>query len=562
MWNLTRPAAIVATATLVLTGLPVPAGAGTSSSVARVVPAVVTAATASTVTVSLRKSWRVTSPSRLRIKDGPLTCRVVGLVPRPPRAATQARIRCAFPASVTTPVRIVVSVSGIRGAVVRVTVPVPAGGGSAGSGGTGGSGGSAGGSTSTGPTTSAGAIVRVNADAAGRGGNAEAGSATWSPDGSRVAFISAATNLVPGVADGCPHVYVKTLATGAISAVDRDASGNLGDCLESTHSGLAFSPDGSWLLFCASSNSLMPNVHPWARLFGKNLQTGRVEWFGPECSHPVWTGNRIAFAATGPWPCDDGNGFWDILVIETSSTLGYCSDFVVASSASDGTVASGGSSLRPQLSPRADKVVFESESPTLVPGDTNGSSDVFVKDLTSGQITRVSTGTGGAQGSGGSEIASWSPDGTWVLFQSGANDLVAGDINVGVDIFVKNVSTGLLALVSTKSDDSPSIKDHYVAGWAPDGIRIAWTSLASDLVPNDTNGLRDVFVKDLKTGRVQLVSSNASGVQGESNSSTYESAPGIWSPDATRVLFTSNARNLAPGDGNEYGEDIFVKRVG
>lgn len=68
-----------------------------------------------------------------------------------------------------------------------------------------------------------------------------------------------------------------------------------------------------------------------------------------------------------------------------------------------------------------------------------------------------------------------------------------------------------------------------------------------------------MFTKNLATGFVQLVSSNASGIQGDNSSSAWGSAPRAWSPDGSRVLFTSNAQNLAPGDGNGFNSDVFVK---
>ncbi|MBK6762458.1 MAG: PD40 domain-containing protein [Micrococcales bacterium] len=137
--------------------------------------------------------------------------------------------------------------------------------------------------------------------------------------------------------------------------------------------------------------------------------------------------------------------------------------------------------------------------------------------------------------------------------------MVAGDTNVHEDIFVKNLGNGAVTMVSTNAAGQPTLWPHRNASWSPDGNSLAWDSEAVDLVPNDANTRRDIFTKNLTTGFVQLVSSNTSGVQGDNASSVFSSAPRVWSPDGTRIVFVSSAQNLAPGDNNAFSEDIFVK---
>ena len=427
------------------------------------------------------------------------------------------------------------------------------------------------------PVVSKGAIQQVNTDANGTGGNAEAQSGAWSPDGTKVAFISAATNLVPGVTDGCEHVYLKTLSSGQIRVVDTNASNQLGNgCLSTpgVNDGLSFSPDGSWLLFCSASSNLIQNAPMGGSdVFGKNLNTGDVEWFGPGCMRPTWSpdGTKITymtdyeFSACGAgWP---NNGNWDIVVIDRSSQLAECSDFRRVSSNDAGqqpTWSGPMDSDYPTFSPDSSKIAFASASPYLVPNDTNVSRDVFVKDLGTWKTTRVSTASDGTQAAGQSLRPAWSPDGGRIAFESAANTLVTGDTNVSEDIFVKNLASGQVSLVSTNAVGQPALFGHYAPSWSPDGSRLAWYSKAVDLVPvpNDTNTRPDVFVKNLSTGFVQLVSSTASGLQGDSWSSVFTVSPGVWSKDGTRVLFTSSSQNLSPSDGNAFAEDLFAKTVG
>ncbi|HQR80477.1 MAG TPA: hypothetical protein PLT68_09685, partial [Actinomycetota bacterium] len=216
-------------------------------------------------------------------------------------------------------------------------------------------------------------------------------------------------------------------------------------------------------------------------------------------------------------------------------------------------------SVRPMWSPDSTRILFSSDSPNLVADDTNVAEDLFVKNINTNATARVSTNSQGGQLSGASERGTWSPDGTRIAFDSRANDTVPGDTNVHEDIFVKNLATGAVTLTSTNAVGQPTLWPHRNPSWSPDGASIAWDSEAVDLVPNDANTRRDVFTKNLTTGFVQLVSSNASGIQGDNASSAFGSAPWAWSPDGTRILFTSNAQNLAPGDGNAFNQDIFVK---
>jgi len=159
-------------------------------------------------------------------------------------------------------------------------------------------------------------------------------------------------------------------------------------------------------------------------------------------------------------------------------------------------------------------VAFTSAASNLVPGDTNAQLDVFVRDRSSGATERVSVTSAGAQGNDWSDQPAISADGRFVAFRSNARNLVPGDTYALPDIFVHDRQTGETTRVSVASDGS----EGNGASWRPaisaDGRFVAFLSGASNLIPNDTNGRADVFVHDRQTGVTECVSSGVSASWG------------------------------------------------
>lgn len=180
-------------------------------------------------------------------------------------------------------------------------------------------------------------------------------------------------------------------------------------------------------------------------------------------------------------------------------------------------------------------VVFSSYATDLVANDTNGQRDVFVRDTATGRTTLASVGVGGIQGNQESRQGSISADGRFVAFTSSASNLLPGDTNNSPDVFVRDLRTGRTTLVSVgrgaqadRGADQPEI--------SADGLQVAFTSGSTNLVAGDTNQTGDVFVRDLQGGRTERVSLTVGGHQ-----STYSSGDPTISANGRFVAFASNA---------------------
>jgi Tol biopolymer transport system component len=212
--------------------------------------------------------------------------------------------------------------------------------------------------------------------------------------------------------------------------------------------------------------------------------------------------------------------------------------------ASDGTQANGGS-FTPSISADGRYVAFASIAVNLVSGDTNGVQDIFVHDRQTGQTTRVSVASGGAQANGPSFDPSISADGRYVAFASLATNLVSGDTNNEQDIFVHDRQTGQTTRVSVATGGGQANGNSSNPSISADGRYIAFDSNASNLVSGDTNNTGDIFVHDRQTGATTRVSIGPGGTQ--ANRGSF--APSI-SADGRYVAFQSSATNLVSGVTN------------
>lgn len=262
-------------------------------------------------------------------------------------------------------------------------------------------------------------------------------------------------------------------------------------------------------------------------------------------------GRHIAFVSAAQMDPGDTNGTWDVFVRDRLS--GTTERVSVSSSGAQGNGVSGLYAIG--LTPDARFVVFDSSASNLVAGDTNGFRDVFVRDRVAATTERISVSGSGLQGNAACFHSAITPDGRYVAFESLSSNLVAGDVNGSPDVFVHDRVAGATEIVSIATSGAQGDGYSETPAISSDGRFVAFDSVATTLVPGDSNGRADVFLRDRLLGVTTLVSLSTSGLQ-----TNLDSASASISDDGRYVAFASMATNLVANDTNG-SSDIFIRDV-
>lgn len=225
---------------------------------------------------------------------------------------------------------------------------------------------------------------------------------------------------------------------------------------------------------------------------------------------------------------------------------------VRASVATDGTEANGASQGPIHMDAIGQIVVYTSAATNLVAADGNSALDVFTHDIDLSVTSRVSEPSGGGDTDGDSDRPHISSDGTYVVFRSAATNLVASDTNGVTDIFRKDLVTGDVVRVSVDSSDTEADGASHWAVVSDDGRFVAFSSDATNLVTGDMNGTRDVFLRDVDMGITTRLSVDSMGMESDGDSDRPS-----MSGDGTVIVFQSTSTDLIVGDTNG-DSDIFL----
>jgi Tol biopolymer transport system component len=407
--------------------------------------------------------------------------------------------------------------------------------------------------------------ARVNVSTAGAQSNGSTFGAVVSGNGRYVAFTSAASTLVPRDRNRTTDVFVYDLKRGVTARVSVSSRG-----VESNGPSLkpSLSADGRVVAFPSWATNLVRGdrngtedifvrIRPTATT-KRVSTTARGEANGPSRASLVSADGRVVVfssEASNLVP-EDRNAALDVFRTEIASRR-----VTRVSARSRGEP--GGRSEASSVNADGRVVGFRSYAPNLVPGDRNELADVFVVDGRTGATQRVNVSSTGAQANAPTFRGMVSGNGGYVGFRSRASNLVPGDTNEALDVFVHDRATGRTRRVSVASDgtqadasrfDRSSRANSFASRpfLSADGRYAAFSSRAPNLVPGDRNGKTDVFVHDLRTGRTIIVS--VAHDRGPANGDSFVN--GI-SADGRVVAFSSLADNLVPGDTNAR-KDVFV----
>ena len=352
-----------------------------------------------------------------------------------------------------------------------------------------------------------------------------------------------------------------SLAQGSTGTIERVSVSSVGAEADSISYLPAITPDGRTIAFQSEASNLVTGDTNWVHdIFVRDRQSGvttrvSVSSSGIESNEmsdrPSISsdGRYVAFYSyASNLVANDTNEAYDVFVHDRQT--GQTTRVSVSSAGAQGNAPS----FQPALSYDGRYVVFYSDASNLVDGDTNNKDDVFVHDRQNGQTTRVSVNSAGEQGNSDSYICDISGNGRYVAFHSWASNLVTGDSNNTGDVFVRDLVDNQTTRVSLSSSGDQGNASSSFPSISSDGRYVAFWSAANGLIDQDDNGWQDIFVHDRQTGQTTSVSVTAAGATG--NGSSYR--PAI-SDDGRYVAFESYANDLVTGDTTFSSTDMFVR---
>jgi len=406
-----------------------------------------------------------------------------------------------------------------------------------------------------------GATTRVNVADGAVQANQFSDQPAISADGMVVAFASLASNLVSGDTNGTWDVFVHDRTAAQTTRVTIATSGAQASYPGGTppeHRGSpSLSRDGRFVVFVSRAPNLGPyDSNATADLFVRDRVTGTTTTLlraGVDGSSfdPAMTldGREVAFTATGTILNLDGWRQGYSAGVFLTDRLAGTDRVSLSGTRGQATAASSG---EPSMDRTARYFTFTSSAANLVSDDTNGVADIFLRDRIAGTTTRVSLGLNGVQLNDQSVQAAISGDGRVLVFQSDATNVVPNDTNGVTDVFVRDLVSGEVVRVSVSTAGAQAELVSYSPAISDDGRYVTFVSPANNLVSNDSGNSYDVFIHDRQLRETSRASAADDGSPGNSTS---------WQPrvsgDGRFVVFASLATNLPPPRGGYFG--IFIR---
>jgi len=378
----------------------------------------------------------------------------------------------------------------------------------------------------------------------------------FSGNGDALAFDSAQAGITGGDSNGFRDVFVQTLGSGATVRASLATAGPFATvpcCLQS----MAASSSGRWLGLAGMT--LAGQVRRFATL---DRDGAGVLPVSPPASADIYYATRIGSPDDAGRLIPFAPDFSGIIIIDPpppppplqpTQPATWLVDRVTGAELGIALLPGGGwpndYATNTVISADGRYAAFESRATDHLPGvNLQRVTQVYRRDLVTGELRLVSSAAPGLGGNADSTGAIVSPDGGHVAFFSNASDLVGGDTNAGVDIFLWDAQSGAIERVNVSSDGTPTDDPGYYGPIALcDGARsIAFVTSATGLVPSPS-GTIDAYVRDRVAGTTTRISARADGTA--ANASTFELA---LSADCTTAAFVTNASNLGFANNGTY----------
>lgn len=348
-----------------------------------------------------------------------------------------------------------------------------------------------------------GSVVRANTTPSGTQmttGEVIGTSPAVSDDGRFVAFLAYEPGLVSGYAGTHRDVYVKDMQTGAIDVSSVSSSGSAGD---GDAASVALSANGRYVVFSSAASNLVPgDTNSMNDIFVRDRQNGATTLVSKSYTGGVANGGSMWASIS----CDGAyvafsSAASDLVASDTNSNGAVFLADRITGDMTDITLNENGyatGSAAPQVSCDGTTVVFDSTASNLVSGDTNGYEDIFAYDVMSHVIDRITVSSSGGQSTRypdeGFSTRSVSYDGQYVVYSAYDNGLVSSDTNSKDDVYLRDRKNGTTQLISMRSVSTPAVSDSYYPSISEDGKYVGYISNDSNLVAGDTNSEPDIFV--------------------------------------------------------------------
>lgn len=416
------------------------------------------------------------------------------------------------------------------------------------------------------PTAASAATVtyrteRVNVSSSGAqsaSGSAYVGDI--SGNGRFVVFASDQPDLVPGDTNNADDVFLRDRQAGTTTRISVSPAGEQADSFSTQ---AAISADGRWIAFVSYATNLLPGVtsSECGQVYLYDRETGALDRISDTAAGVAGDGDSLdpSLSANGRYVSFEtrtsnlfpGKGAYSN-VARYDRVTGQTT-LVNVEDGGDGVATAG--SYWASISANGRYVAFASWESDMVPGDTNGELDIFLRDTQAGTTVRVNLSDDDQQATVRGNGPDVSNDGRFVTFWSEDSGLVADDTNGVADIFLRDLQAGTTTAISRSPDGQTANSVSGDPQITPDGSQVVYFSEATNIVPGDTNSAGDVYVKDLTTGENRIVSRRGNGALG--NQASFN---GRVSRNGQFYVYGSWATNLVKGDTNNE-TDLFVTRV-